>query len=101
MQKVELRGVVVLAEIQVRPGRRMVERRMVRKLLAWEELTLVAQVVLAVRLDIAANCVLPCVFCLPEFDNIFGCARWSVVGDGVHGIQTGNVNRRDLDCTEK
>jgi hypothetical protein len=63
--------------------------------------TLAAQVVLAVRMDIAAHCVLPCVFCLPEFGNIFGCVRCPVAGDGVHGIQTGNADRRDLDCIEK
>ena len=62
--------------------------------------TLAAEAVLAVRLDIAANCVLPCVFCLPEFDIVCGCVRWPVVGDGVHDIQTDNAIRRDPDCTE-
>ena len=62
--------------------------------------TLAAKVVLAGRWDSAANCVLPCVLYLPEFDNVFGCVRWPVVGDGVHDSQTDNANRRDVDCTE-
>jgi hypothetical protein len=62
--------------------------------------TLAAEVVLAGRLDIAANCVLPCVFYLPEFDNVFGCVRWPVGGDGVHDIQTDNAYRPDVDCSE-
>lgn len=65
-----------------------------------QTVALAAQAVLAGRWNIAANCVLPCGFYLPEFDNVFGCVRWPVVGDGVHDIQTHNANRRDLDCTE-
>jgi hypothetical protein len=54
---------------------------------------------LAGRLGIAAHCVLPCAFCLGEFDNVSGCARWPELDDGVHGNQTGNVNPGGFDCT--
>ena len=54
---------------------------------------------LAGRWGIAAHCVLPCVACLEQFDNVSDCARWPGIGDGVRGNQMDNVNPGGLDCT--
>lgn len=84
MGKVELRELVVLAGVVLRkPDVRGPKSP------------------LAGRLGTAAHCVLPCVFCLGEFYNVPGCARWSELDDGTLCNQTGNVNPGGLDCTDR
>lgn len=91
MRKVELRELAVLAGVVIRKPVREADVRggMVRG----------PQFALAGRLATAAHCVLPCVVCLGESDNIFDCARWPELDDGVHGNQTDNVNPGGVDCT--
>ncbi len=94
MGKVELRELVVLAEVVLRkPDVREADVRKpdVRG----------PKSALAGRLGIAAHCVLPCLFCLGEFDNVSDCARWPELDDGILGNQTGNVNPGGLDCTDR
>jgi hypothetical protein len=98
LENVQLRQLVVREEVALRP-RLLVGAKEV--LVVAQEVLVVAQEVLVGRWDIAARCVLPCFFCLEEFDNIFGCARWPVRDDGAGGIQTDNVNLADFDCTER
>ena len=81
-QKVELRELVVRAAVKA--------RKLVRG---------GAKLALAGRLGNATHYVLPCFFCLRQFDSIFGCARWPVVDDDAGGNKTGNANPGGLDCT--
>ena len=87
LSKVELRELEVLAGVVIRkPDVREADVRG-------------PKLALAGRLGIAAHCVLPCVYCLGEFDNVSDCARWPELDDGVHGNQTDNVNPGGFDCT--
>ena len=94
MPKVELRELAVLAGVVVR-------KLDVRNLDIRGANVRGPKWALAGRLAIAAHCVLPCAFCLGEFDNVSDCARWPELDDGIRGTQTGNVNPGGLDCSER
>lgn len=95
-RKVELRQLAVLAGVVIRE---LVRAADVRGELVRGEMIRGPRLALAGRLGIAAHCVLPCVVCLGESDNISDYARWPELDDGVHGNQMDNVNRGDVDCT--
>ena len=94
MRKVELRELAVLAGVVVR-------KLDARNLDIRGANVRGPKLALAGRLAIAAHCVLPCAFCLEEFDNDSDCARWPGLDDGIRGNQTGNVNPGGLDCSER
>jgi len=94
MRKVELRELAVLAGVVVR-------KLDARNLDIRGANVRGPKLSLAGRLAIAARYVLPCAFCLEEFDNDSDCARWPGLDDGIRGNQTGNVNPGGLDCSER
>jgi len=99
MRKVELRELAVLAGVVVR--KLDVRKLDVRGANVRGANVRGPKLALAGRLAIAAHCVLPCAFCLEEFDNDSDCARWPGLDDGIRGNQTGNVNPGGLDCSER